>query len=363
MTGLVSSIEILIANLIINELAITRKMKMVYHYGIILLHTLVVFLVMLFLLPEDTPLYVFSLFAWTYLIPFYFIYKEKINIVIITMAFALTHSLFVKGLASHILIISIGDIKNWTYILLQTTILLVSTPLMVGLINKRIKLIIEFLSSKNVKLFLLLSVASFLTVFTLCFFIEFTNYLILALTYLTILFLLMSAYLLAYTIIHAKNSVDQLNTLAYEDSLTKIRNRLALYHDFQSVVIENKPCVLYFLDLDRLKNINDSHGHLIGDQYIIAFTRAVQNCITENMEFYRISGDEFVIVNYVSDINHLLTIEDIQSSIEKCFKFAIEFQGVSIGKSVFPHETDNLDSLLSLADKRMYVEKNKVICD
>jgi diguanylate cyclase (GGDEF)-like protein len=277
------------------------------------------------------------------------------------MAFALTHSLFVKGLASHILIISQGDIKNWSYIILQSAILLVSTPLMVFLINKRIKSIINFLNTKNVKLFLLVSLASFLTVFTLCFFVEFKSYTILSIIYFAIFFLLVSSYFLAYTIIHTKKSVDKLNILVYEDSLTKIKNRLALYDDFQKITDEGKKCTLYFLDLDKLKNINDTHGHLIGDKYIVAFTEAVKKCIGTEMEFYRISGDEFIIIDYINDNNNQLTIEKIQNSIEKCFNFDIEFQGVSIGKSIFPKETDNLDSLLSLADKRMYVEKSKII--
>lgn len=279
------------------------------------------------------------------------------------MSFALTHSIFVNGLAYHILNISIGTNQDPRFLLLQTAIFIFSTPLMVLLVNKRVKLILNFLNTKNVKIFLLISLVSFFSVFIFRFFIEISNFLILALVYSTLFLLLVSSYFLVYTIIHTKSSVDKLNILVYEDSLTKIKNRLALYHDFEQIIIEGKPCVLYFLDLDKLKSINDTHGHLVGDKYIVAFTNAVKNSIGNDTDFYRISGDEFIIIDYISTNKEPLTIDKIQKAVERCFHFEIEFQGVSIGKSTFPKETNNLDSLLSLADKRMYVEKSKIISD
>jgi hypothetical protein len=211
MFGLVSSIEILIVNLIINELATTKKLNKFYHYLIIIIHTAIVFLIAVFIIPKDVPVYLSILIAWTYLIPFFFIYKERIMVIIITMSFALTHSIFVNGLAYHISTIRLGSNQNWGFIILQTAIFVFSTPLMVLLVNKRIKFIINFLNTKNVKIFLLISLASFFTVFIMRFFIDFPNYLILVLVYITIFFLLVSSYFLAYTIIHTKKSVDKLN--------------------------------------------------------------------------------------------------------------------------------------------------------
>lgn len=358
MIGVISSLEILIVNLIINELATTKKIKKLYHYLIIVLHTVIVFTVYLVVIPEDTPTFLAMLIAWTYLIPFLFIYKEKVMIIIITMSFALTHSIFVNGLAYHILVINSGTNQSWNFVILQTLIFTVSTPLMVFFINKRIKYIIKALNDRIIRTILLISLASFLTVFTLRFFIEIQNIPILILTYLSIFILLFYSYFLAYTIIHTKKNLDQLNTLVYEDSLTKIKNRLALYRDFDAVLENDVECYLYFMDLDKLKNINDTYGHITGDQYIVAFTNAVNHCLNSEMDFYRISGDEFIILDS-SQLKNNLSIEKINNSINDNFNFRIQFQGVSIGKSSFPNESNNLDSLLSLADKRMYIEKNK----
>ncbi len=356
MISLVSSIEILIVNLIINELATTKKIRKLYHYGIIILHTILVFSIFFLFLPKDSPTYLSLIIAWSYLIPFFFLYKEKFIIIVITMSFALTHTLFVNGLSYHILTIINGSHQTWYFVILQTVILSITTPLMIFFINKRIKYIMKALNQKTIRTVLLISLAAFTTTLTLRFFINIETLTSLALLYLAIFILLIYSYFLAYTIIHTKKNLDQLNTLVYEDSLTKIKNRLALYRDFKSIISEQKNCHLYFLDLDELKRINDTHGHLIGDQYIIAFTEALQKSLNMNQEFYRISGDEFIIIDFL-DEKKCLSAKAIKQSITSNYDFKIDFIGVSIGQSQYPEESQSLDALLSLADRRMYNDK------
>ncbi len=356
MISLVSSIEILIVNLIVNELATTKKIKKQYHYGIIVLHTILVFSFFFFFVPKDSPTYLSLLVAWSYLFPFLFLYKEKLIIIVITMSFALTHTILANGLAYHILVIFSGSNQTWYFVMLQTLILSITTPLMIFFINKRVKYIIKALNQKTIRTVLLISLAAFTTTFTLRFFIQIETITTLVLLYLAIFILLVYSYFLAYMIIYTKKDLDQLNILVYEDSLTKIKNRLALYRDFESIVSQQRNCHLFFLDLDELKLINDTHGHLIGDQYITAFTRAVQKCLNTNQEFYRISGDEFVIIDFLSGQKGL-TIKSIKHKIEQYHDFKIDFIGVSIGQSQYPNESESLDSLLSLSDQRMYEDK------
>lgn len=356
MISLVSSLEILIVNLIINELATTKKIKKLYHYGVIIFHTILVFAIFFFFIPKNSPTYLSLIIAWSYLVPFLFIYKEKMIIIVITMSFALSHTLFVNGLSYHILTILTGSNQNWYFVLLQTIILSITTPLMIFFINKRIKYILRVLNERTVHTVLLISLAAFTTTLTLRFFINIETFSSLVLIYSAIFILLIYSYFLAYKIIYTKKDLDHLSTLVYEDSLTKIKNRLALYRDFQLIILEQKNCYLFFLDLDDLKKINDTHGHLIGDQYIVAFTETVKKCLDSNQEFYRISGDEFVIIDFIND-KECLTSLDIKQAIKANYNYEIDFIGVSIGQSKYPEESLNLDDLLNLADQKMYEDK------
>ncbi|MFZ5808206.1 MAG: EAL domain-containing protein [Chloroflexota bacterium] len=111
-----------------------------------------------------------------------------------------------------------------------------------------------------------------------------------------------------------KLAEDQLSHNAFHDSLTGLPNRL-LFMDRLSVALnrsrrkkEQQWFAVLFLDMDRFKTINDTLGHVLGDQFLVMAARRLQACIRASDTIARFGGDEFVIL--LEDLNE--TSEAVQ---------------------------------------------------
>lgn len=93
---------------------------------------------------------------------------------------------------------------------------------------------------------------------------------------------------------------SQLEALALRDSLTGVGNRRALEHDLPATMVshhrDGQPAGLAVIDLDHFKQVNDEHGHEAGDQVLVAFAELVQGCVRKRDRFFRIGGEEFVLL-------------------------------------------------------------------
>jgi diguanylate cyclase (GGDEF)-like protein len=107
---------------------------------------------------------------------------------------------------------------------------------------------------------------------------------------------------LAYTdITERKRAEEQLRQHAFYDSLTGLPNRALFLDRLERAVARARRSKKYmfavlFLDLDRFKTINDSLGHLVGDQLVIAMARRVEACVRGSDTVARFGGDEFAIL-------------------------------------------------------------------
>jgi len=144
------------------------------------------------------------------------------------------------------------------------------------------------------------------------------------------------------------------------DHLTSIANRHAFDQDF--TLIFDQPSekinfaqkILYLIDLDGMKRINDSYGHLRGDQLLCTFASLLSELETKGCKAYRIGGDEFTIVADAS------SEKDINTAITHIEKQLYEngFSGVGVSFGVAKtHECESANDMISLADKRMYEYK------
>jgi diguanylate cyclase (GGDEF)-like protein/PAS domain S-box-containing protein len=162
-----------------------------------------------------------------------------------------------------------------------------------------------------------------------------------------------------------KNLEKQLAHQAFHDPLTNLANR-ALFHDRVQHALtraprnQKNPAVL-FLDLDEFKRVNDTLGHAVGDELLLAVTRRLTNCLRVSDTCARLGGDEFAIlledVTVTADAVHLA--ERIVPMIRAPFTLssAEAYVGVSIGIA-FAEHANNADELLRNADLAMYLSKS-----
>lgn len=113
----------------------------------------------------------------------------------------------------------------------------------------------------------------------------------------------------------AKTKQEKLLVLAYKDTLTRAFNRNKLNEDIEFIDLNNT--IAAFVDGDKFKNVNDTYGHEAGDLVLQMLADKVFEQIREKqMRFYRIGGEEFLLVSQMGLESTLETLEDIRKSIQ-----------------------------------------------
>jgi len=163
-----------------------------------------------------------------------------------------------------------------------------------------------------------------------------------------------------------KQAENELRKLANYDSLTGLPNR-ALLLDRISHAIEhcrrrNHQMALFFIDLDRFKQINDTLGHDIGDLLLINVAHTLRRSIRHDDTVARLGGDEFVVL--LEDIDGMDSINRIAQNIVEQMKEPMQLRenkissSPSIGIAIYPNDGDDAERLLKHADVAMYHAKN-----
>ena len=175
-------------------------------------------------------------------------------------------------------------------------------------------------------------------------------------------------YGVARDVTERKIAEDTINFQAYHDLLTKLPNR-ALLNDRLSLAInqakrEEEKLAVMFLDLDRFKNINDSLGHMIGDELLQQVSVRLKECIRAADTLARFGGDEFTLMlpklhNGQEDARKLA--EKITSTLKQPFNIDGHelYVSASIGIALYPQDGTNIDSLIKHADVAMYHVKGQ----
>ncbi len=166
-------------------------------------------------------------------------------------------------------------------------------------------------------------------------------------------------------ITNKKKLEEDLQKHADFDTLTKLYNRRMFFEQSKKLLElckrECKEAVLYFIDLDDFKDINDNYGHDAGDEVL----KVIANRLKENFRasdvISRFGGDEFLI--FTISQNEEQVHESIKNEIAQIISKKIEFKynsffvKCSIGISIFPEDGKDIEKLISTADLRMYEEK------
>lgn len=161
-------------------------------------------------------------------------------------------------------------------------------------------------------------------------------------------------------------SKDHFRHAAFHDGLTNLPNRALLTENLKFVIErakqhEDYQFAVLFLDLDRFKNVNDSLGHSIGDQLLIAMARRLESCIRDVDMVARLGGDEFaVLLDGISGGADATTMaRRIQEKLSSPFNLSGHevFTSTSIGIALSSTGYDHPENMLRDADTAMYRAK------
>lgn len=157
---------------------------------------------------------------------------------------------------------------------------------------------------------------------------------------------------------------DLMEYVANHDALTGLPNRLLFLDRLRQSIKHSKrkkqTTSVLFLDLDRFKEVNDTYGHLVGDELLKIVSEKLMKSVREEDTISRLGGDEFtVIIEGASDNDILAITKKIIASMKLCATIDNNeiYTTFSIGISRYPDDGDTPEELLRNADTAMYAAK------
>ncbi len=156
---------------------------------------------------------------------------------------------------------------------------------------------------------------------------------------------------------------------AFQDKLTSLPNRHFLMARLETVVEDHRkaalgahgPFALLFLDLDKFKLVNDTYGHLVGDQLLVATAGRLRHCTSQTDIVARFAGDEFVVLlTGIRDAKEATsTARRISSALAEPYNLSGNevISGGSIGVVFSREKYEDAEDLLRMADAAMYRAK------
>ncbi|WP_169307070.1 sensor domain-containing protein [Ferrimonas sediminicola] len=164
-----------------------------------------------------------------------------------------------------------------------------------------------------------------------------------------------------------KQTEERLAHMAYHDPLTGLPNRIRVHSRLDSEIARasrtHNELAVVFIDVDHFKLINDSRGHLAGDEVLCEFAVRLRRQVRQSDTVARIGGDEFVVLlpeidgTAAADIAHKL-MALFQQPVTLSSGEHLKLTG-SMGIALYPQDGDNRDTLLRNADTAMYRAKQQ----
>jgi diguanylate cyclase (GGDEF)-like protein/PAS domain S-box-containing protein/hemerythrin-like metal-binding protein len=162
-----------------------------------------------------------------------------------------------------------------------------------------------------------------------------------------------------------KQAESAIRHMADHDALTGLPNRTLLADRMRMAMRlatrDQKQVAVLLLDLDQFKQVNDSLGHHVGDELLVAIAKRLQGCVREVDTVARLGGDEFVIV--VTDVDDPQRLAPLIEQITQSVSLPLSLEGhelqitPSIGACLFPKDGNDAAILLRKADAAMYRAK------
>ncbi|MFZ2541524.1 MAG: sensor domain-containing diguanylate cyclase [Gallionella sp.] len=182
-----------------------------------------------------------------------------------------------------------------------------------------------------------------------------------------------------FDITERRQTEEQIRNLAFYDTLTQLPNRRMLSDRLGQAMAASKRSAQYgammFLDLDNFKQLNDEHGHGVGDLLLIEASKRLKNCVREMDTVARFGGDEFVVIlselnvdKAKSIIQATIVARKIRTALSEPYLLKVIHDGkaddtlehrctISVGAALFGKFESNQDDIMRWADTAMYQAK------
>src|SRR5688572_24265230 len=162
-----------------------------------------------------------------------------------------------------------------------------------------------------------------------------------------------------------KQEQAKLHRQANFDTLTGLPNRMMALDRINMEIHRAKRSAqrfaVFFIDLDDFKSVNDSLGHAVGDELLIATGVRVKACLRDADTVARLGGDEFLVL--APDVSDEMQVEKIAERLQRSVSEPQELSGrkvvahCSIGIALYPDNGDSVETLMANADNAMYQAK------
>jgi diguanylate cyclase (GGDEF)-like protein len=159
---------------------------------------------------------------------------------------------------------------------------------------------------------------------------------------------------------------EQLYRQAHFDSLTALPNRLLfrdrLSQELASCANGSQRGAVLYVDLDHFKKVNDSVGHVAGDQLLTIVAQRLRSCVKDGDTVARLGGDEFSVI--LRNLASVDSAREISERIIELLQRPVNIAGrdhhvrASIGITLFPDDGNSIDELMRYADLAMYQAKD-----
>ena len=163
-----------------------------------------------------------------------------------------------------------------------------------------------------------------------------------------------------------KEAEERVRQAGLHDALTGLPNRALLVdysrHVFARARRSGGNTAVLFIDLDRFKPINDTYGHDAGDAMLKAVASRITSSIRQEDIAFRLGGDEFLVI--LPNIDEASRAGEVARNLGQRIAEPLSFDGIalsvgtSIGISVYPRDSDDIDTLINQADLAMYHAKH-----
>lgn len=176
---------------------------------------------------------------------------------------------------------------------------------------------------------------------------------------------LLSAFFKMNEIVHEKT--EALTYKAHHDELTGLKNRSMVNDDLEYALQHAKrshsKVAVYFIDLNKFKEINDTLGHDVGDEVLVKTSQLLTKTVRRRDNIYRLGGDEFLIIG--QEITQNSGVKRLSSKLLEQFSTSMIIGtepmniSLSIGVAIYPDHAQQGEELIKYADIAMYEAKKE----